>query len=66
MALFFCLEIFYLFLHYRETWLVCHVWIMMDLIAILEMANMIYCVIMNVLALLFKSKIFIYYHFVKI
>jgi hypothetical protein len=35
------------------------------LIAILEMANARYNVIMNVLALLFKSKIFICYHFVK-
>jgi hypothetical protein len=37
----------------------------MDLIAILEMANVRYYVIINVLVLLFKSKIFICYHFVK-
>jgi hypothetical protein len=36
-----------------------------DLIAILEMANVRYYVIMNVLVLPFKSKIFICYHFVK-
>jgi hypothetical protein len=38
---------------------------MMDLIATLEMANVRYYVIMNVLALLFKSKIFICYLFMK-
>jgi hypothetical protein len=38
---------------------------MIDLIAILEMANVRYCVIMNVLVLLFKRKIFICYHFIK-
>jgi hypothetical protein len=38
----------------------------MVLIAILEMANVRYYVIMNVLVLLFKRKIFICYHFVKI
>jgi hypothetical protein len=38
----------------------------MDLIAILEMTNVRYYVIMNVLVLPFKSKIFICYHFMKI
>jgi hypothetical protein len=38
----------------------------MDLIAILDMANVRYYLIMNVLVLFFKSKIFICYHFVKI
>jgi hypothetical protein len=38
---------------------------MMDLIVILEMTNVRYNVIMNVLALFFKSKIFICYHFMK-
>jgi hypothetical protein len=57
---------FFMFFHYRETWLVFHVWTMMVLIVILEMASVRYGAIMKVSVLLSKRKIFICYHFVKI
>jgi hypothetical protein len=42
-----------------------HAWTMMVMIAILEMANVKYGLMLNVLALPSDKTSFIYYHFVK-